>query len=93
MSHTNASIKVIDRRGNPVVGARVVVTEFMSKSLRRLKEQNRLDTSPMRGTTDPKGCVYMNLHYEFKAEVVIYGRIHGVFLLDIGTNITIRIKD
>lgn len=93
MSHTNASIKVLDRRGNSVIGARVVVTEFMSKSLRRLKEQNRLDTSPMRGTTDSKGCVYMNLHYEFKAEIAVNGRIYGVFLLDIGTHITIRMKD
>lgn len=89
----NSTIKVVDRHGNPVVGARVVVTEFMSKSLRRLKEQNRLSTDPMRGTTDPKGYVYMNLRYEFKAEVAIDGRIYGVFLLNTGADITIRIKD
>ncbi len=91
--YTNASIKVIDRRGKPVIGARVVVREFMSKSLRRTKEQNGLDTSPMRGVSDADGCVRMHLHYEFRAEVAIDGRIYGVFLLDIGTNITIRIKD
>lgn len=85
-------VKVVDRHG-PVIGAWVVVTEHMPKWLRRLKEQNRVDTSPMRGRTDSKGCVYMNVHYECKAEIAVDGVIYGNFLLDTSGTITIKIRD
>ena len=86
-------VKVVDRHGNPVIGARVVVTEHMEKWLRRLKEQNRVDTDPMRGRTDSKGCVYMNIHYECRAEIAVDGVIYGHFLLDTVGTITIKVKD
>ena len=86
-------VKVIDRQGNPVWGANVVLTELAPKWLKRQMELNGRELEPLRGSTDDKGCVYPRIHYECRMEVAVNGRIYGVFLFDVGVNITIRIKD
>lgn len=89
-----SDIRVVDRQGNPVWGASVVVREFMSKAVRRGKELNGLSTEPMRGETDKNGYFRMIIRYEFRAEVTVDGRIYGVFLFAPSTvDITIRKKD
>lgn len=89
-----SDIRVVDRRGNSVSGASVVVRELMSKAVRRGKELNRLSTEPMRGLTDDEGYFRMIIRYEFRAEVAVDGRIYGTFILAPSTaDITIRVKD
>lgn len=87
------TIKVVDQHEKPVMFADVVVREIMEKWLRRLKESNCVNTDSIRGQTDSKGCVYMNVHYNNRAEIAVNGRIYGVFLLSSNGEIIIRVKD